>query len=339
MPDIAGNSLGTATQIYLKSSVQNFPDTVTPAANDYYRFNLSNRSSFNLSLTNLTADANVTLLDSTGNPLSINGVPQTSSNPGRFAESINTTLDAGTYYILVSLGNSTGNADYSLNIAINNNLTSDILWRNYATGQDGVWLMNGVSRSAYASLPTVSSLNQKIQGAGDFNQDGQTDIVWRDYANGDNLVWLMNGISRTTTVYIKAVTDPNWQIVGVGDFNGDSKSDLVWQNQSSGQNLVWLMNGLNFSTSIYLPSVTDPNWEINGVGDFNGDNKSDLVWRNQSTGQDLIWLMNGTTLSSKIFIKPVNDPNWSIQEQAILMEMEKPIFSGEISRPVTTLPG
>ncbi|MGA7937333.1 MAG: FG-GAP-like repeat-containing protein, partial [Kovacikia sp.] len=313
MPDIAGNTLGTATPLQLTSSVQIFPDTVTPTANDYYRFNLSNRSSFNLSLTNLTADANVALLDGAGNLLSINGILQNSNNQGTFAESINTILDAGTYYIQVFPGGSTTSADYALNVSISNNLSSNLLWRNYSTGQNVVWLMNGVSLNATGSITTVSDPNWKIQGAGDFNQDGQADILWRNPSTGKNTVWLMNGLTFITSIAINAVTDPNWQIQGVGDFNGDNKADIVWRNYSTGQNAVWLMNGLNFVTSVAISPVTDPNWKIQGVGDFNGDSKADIVWRNYSTGQNAVWLMNGLNFVTSVAISPVTDPNWQIQ--------------------------
>jgi ELWxxDGT repeat protein/VCBS repeat-containing protein len=313
MPDIAGNTLGTATPLNLTSNVQIFPDTVTPTANDYYRFNLSNRSSFNLSLTNLNADANVALLDSAGNLLSINGALQNSANPGTFAESINTVLDAGTYYIQVASGGSTTSADYALNVAISNTLNSNILWRNYSTGQNVVWLMNGVSLSASASVTAVSDLNWKIQGAGDFNQDGQTDILWRNSSTGNNSVWLMNGLTFITSIAITAVADSNWQIQGTGDFDGDNKLDIVWRNYSSGKNSVWLMNGLTLTTSIAVPAVADPNWKIQGVSDFNGDSKPDLLWRNYSTGKNSVWFMNGLTFLTTAAISAVPDSNWQIQ--------------------------
>ncbi|UBF28176.1 tandem-95 repeat protein [Kovacikia minuta CCNUW1] len=313
MPDIAGNTLGTATPLNLTSSIQTFPDTVTPIANDYYRFTLSNRSSFNLSLTDLTADANVSLLDGTGNLLTINGTLQNSTNQGTFAESINTVLEAGTYYIQIAPGGSVTSADYTLNVAIGNNLSSDIVWRNYSTGQDVVWLMNGVSLSASASLPLVKSAALKIQGVGDFNQDGMTDLLWRDYGTGNNVVWLMNGVNYSTAISLPALTNLNWQIQGVADFNGDNKSDIVWRNYSTGQNIVWLMNGLAYSTAIALSSVTDVKWQIQGTGDFNGDNKSDIVWRNYSTGQNLVWLMNGLTYSTAQFITPLTNLSWQIQ--------------------------
>ncbi|PSB23629.1 Ig-like domain-containing protein [Stenomitos frigidus] len=312
MPDIAGNSLGAATALNLTSNVQTFPDIVTPTGNDYYRFTLSHRSSFNLSLTGLSADANVALLNSTGNVLSVNGVLQSSTNTGTLAESINATLDVGTYYIRVGTGASAASANYSLNVSAKSDLRSDILWRNYATGENVVWQVANGSVEAFASLQTITDRNWAIQGGDDFNQDGQTDILWRNYSTGQNAIWLMNGNTFSTSIYINSVGDTNWRINGAGDFNSDGKADIVWRNYSTGQNAIWLMNGTAFSSAIYINPIGDVSWQINGVGDFNSDGKADIVWRNYSSGQNAIWLMNGTAFSSAIYINPIGDVSWQI---------------------------
>ncbi|MBW4695517.1 MAG: tandem-95 repeat protein [Lyngbya sp. HA4199-MV5] len=311
MPDIAGNSLGTATSLSLTSNVQSLPDIVTATANDYYRFTLSHRSSFNLSLNSLSADANIALLSSTGSVLSINSVLQVSSNTGNLAETINTPLDAGTYYIRVAPAASATTADYRLNVSAKSDLKTDILWRNYATGENVTWQISGTSLEAFASLEKSADLNWAMQGSGDFNQDGQADLVWRNYKTGENGIWLMNGTVRTGAVFLESVGDLNWQIQGVGDFNQDGQADLVWRNYKTGENAAWLMNKTVRTGAASFLTIGDPNWHIQGVGDFNGDSKADLVWRNYSTGQNAIWLMNGTTLSTGIFINPVGG-NWII---------------------------
>ncbi|XGV98850.1 MAG: Ig-like domain-containing protein [Leptolyngbya sp. BL-A-14] len=312
MPDIAGNSIGTATSLNLTANVQTLPDIVTSTANDYYRFTLSHRSSFNLSLTSLSADANVALLSSTGSIVSVNGVQQTSSNTGNLSESINTTLDVGTYYIQVTPGASVSSANYSLNVSAAETLRSDILWRNYATGENVVWQVAGTSLEAFASLDPLADSNWAIQGSGDFNRDGQSDIVWRNYKTGENAVWFMNGAVRTSATYIQPLGDLNWQIQGVGDFNQDGQSDLVWRNYKTGENAVWFMNGAVRTSATYIQPVGDSNWHIQAAGDFNSDGKPDLVWRNYSTGQNAIWLMNGTICTTGISVNPIGDTNWKI---------------------------
>ncbi len=311
MPN-AGNSLGTATFINLNSTVQTFQDTVTSAANDYYRFILSNRSSFNLSLTGLSADANVALLNSAGNPLSLNGVPQSSTNTGTFSESINAVLDAGTYYIRVFPGTPNTSADYNLNVSISNHLSTDILWRNYATGQNVAWFMNGTGIEAVGSLLPVGDLNFAIQGTGDFNRDGQTDIIWRNDSTAQTVIWLMNGTGLDSVVNLDPPVAPGWQVAGTGDFNLDGNTDILWRNSVTGETSFWLMNGTSLRSTAQLNPLVDSSWQIQGVGDFNKDGKPDILWRNYSTGENVVWFMNGTNLSSVGFLFAVGDLNWRI---------------------------
>ncbi|MEH2246565.1 PPC domain-containing protein [Nostoc sp.] len=63
--------------------------------NDYYVFTLSNDSNFSISISALSADADLQLLDSFGTLI------QRSSNSGTNTDSISRNLSAGTYYALV----------------------------------------------------------------------------------------------------------------------------------------------------------------------------------------------------------------------------------------------
>jgi Calpain family cysteine protease/Bacterial pre-peptidase C-terminal domain len=63
--------------------------------NDYYSFKLSDRSSFNVELTGLSANLNLKVLDSNGS------IVAGSYNRRKSDESINVTLEAGEYYIEV----------------------------------------------------------------------------------------------------------------------------------------------------------------------------------------------------------------------------------------------
>ncbi|TRU51324.1 MAG: peptidase S8, partial [Microcystis aeruginosa Ma_QC_Ch_20071001_S25] len=65
--DLAGNTLDTARVIAVGSSTTSYTDWVgSTDTNDYYRFSLANSGNFNLSLTGMTADADVQLLNSSG---------------------------------------------------------------------------------------------------------------------------------------------------------------------------------------------------------------------------------------------------------------------------------
>ena len=40
----------------------------------------------------------------------------------------------------------------------------DIVLRNYATGQDAIWIMNGTALSTIVDLPALTNLNYEIAG-------------------------------------------------------------------------------------------------------------------------------------------------------------------------------
>ena len=69
--DYAGNTRSTARNVGTLTGAQSFSDWVGSAdTNDYYKFNVGTQSNFSLSLTGLSADANVQLLNSSGGVIS-----------------------------------------------------------------------------------------------------------------------------------------------------------------------------------------------------------------------------------------------------------------------------
>jgi len=96
--------LDSAAQLRINTNKIISNDTLSAfEANDLYSFNLKGRSSFNLSLDGLSADADVKLLqDKNANgKFDKNETIASSKNGGRLAESISTDLAAGNYYIEV----------------------------------------------------------------------------------------------------------------------------------------------------------------------------------------------------------------------------------------------
>lgn len=306
--DNAGNSLIAAREIQLLngSQIRSFSDRVDPSdLNDYYKFRLQGRSSFGLKLTNNSGNADLELLNSNGSRLNA------STNDGSTSDLINTTLEAGTYYVRVYQGSGAG-ADYSLDFSSQTKLQSDILWRNSISGQNVIWQMNGIAIASGPLITSVPDQNWQIVASGDFNQDSQSDIVWRHSVSGQNVIWYMNGTSIQSGVEITPVTDTNWKIGTAGDFNNDGKVDLVWRNSLSGANVIWFMNGGTIASGIEITPVADRNWQLITSGDFNNDGKADLVWCNAVSGSNVIWLMNGSNIQSGVEITPVRDLNWSL---------------------------
>ncbi|MBW4593451.1 MAG: S8 family serine peptidase [Brasilonema angustatum HA4187-MV1] len=108
--DYAGDSLQNARQITLHSKAKNYSDWVGISdTNDYYKFALKTRSDFKLGLSGLSDDAQVQLLDGNGNTLG------SSLNVGITNQSINRTLNPGTYYVRV---NSYDNSESFYNLSL-----------------------------------------------------------------------------------------------------------------------------------------------------------------------------------------------------------------------------
>ena len=189
---------------------------------------------------------------------------------------------------------------------------ADILWRNTATGDIALWLMNGRSIASSGTIYAGASPDWQIVGVGDFNGDGKSDLLWRNVVTGDIAFWMMNGgtVLSSGTVYPGAA--PEWQIIGVADFNGDGKADILWRNLSTGDVAIWLMNGTTITSGGTIVPGLDPNRQLAGLGDLNGDGKADILWRNTSTGDITLWIMNGTTKVSESLVIAGASPDWQI---------------------------
>src|SRR6266480_1200270 len=190
---------------------------------------------------------------------------------------------------------------------------SDILWRNSATGEDYLWLMNAQAIVSQGSLTTLGDPAWQIQGTGDFDGDGRADILWRNLSTGENYIYLMNGWTIAAQGLVNAVSDQAWQVKGIGDFDGDGRADILWRNSSTGENYIWLMNGLSTASQGSVNFV-DPAWQVKGIGDFDGDGKADILWRNSSTGENYLYLMNGWTIAARGLVNIVEPSSfWELK--------------------------
>jgi hypothetical protein len=145
---------------------------------------------------------------------------------------------------------------------------TDIVWRNDATGDTYVFLMNGLAVAGEGYLRTVANLDWDIVAVADLDGDGRADIVWRNGASGEDYLFPMAGLAiRATEGYLRTVSDLTWHIVGVGDYNGDGISDIFWRNDTTGDTYVFLMNGLSVADEGYLRTVADQQWQVIGLVD------------------------------------------------------------------------
>jgi RHS repeat-associated protein len=107
--DGAGNTLDTARNLGILTGTQTINDSVSNAdLKDIFRFQLTDSSDFSLLLNGLTADADVQLLDSSGNLIT------GSSQEGTTPEAISIKLNPGVYYVEVD--NHSGDTEYNLQL-------------------------------------------------------------------------------------------------------------------------------------------------------------------------------------------------------------------------------
>jgi hypothetical protein len=86
--------------------------------------------------------------------------------------------------------------------------------RNYTTGQNALWLMNGTSLQSIVDLPALANTNYRIDAVGDFDGDGKPDIVLRNYSTGQNALWLMDGTTLRTISDLPWLVNVAYEITG-----------------------------------------------------------------------------------------------------------------------------
>ncbi len=174
-----------------------------------------------------------------------------------------------------------------------------IFWRNYWTGDNQVWVMNGTQVNSVIPLLSVAP-NWAVAGLGDFNGDGKTDILWRETTEGHIGIWAMDGTHLLSTQSVfPALISPDWQIAGIADLNQDGKTDILWRHPDTGHTGAWLMDGTQLSVSTAIGTVGG-DWQLRGSSDFNRDGHADLLWYYPPTGAVGTWFMEGATFSSAL---------------------------------------
>jgi hypothetical protein len=91
---------------------------------------------------------------------------------------------------------------------------TDILYRNTATGQVYMMLMNGTSTIGAGIVYVEPNLNWKVISVGDYNGDGKADILYRNYSTGQVYLVQMNGLSQTGANIVYTEPNLNWLLLG-----------------------------------------------------------------------------------------------------------------------------
>src|SRR5947207_465739 len=191
---------------------------------------------------------------------------------------------------------------------------SDVLWRNSATGEDYVWLMNAQAIVSQGSLTTLGDPAWQIQGTGDFDGDGKADILWRNAPTGENYIWLMNGLTIASQGSVNVV-DPTscWRAQARRVVDDGSRAGMPCRNPTTGEICLLYVSGLSTAAQGNV-NVVDPAWQVQGIGDFDGDGKADILWRNPSTGENYLYLMNGWTIAARGLVNIVEPSSfWELK--------------------------
>jgi Domain of unknown function (DUF1906) len=172
--------------------------------------------------------------------------------------------------------------------------TSDILFRNNASGDTGFYQINNGASAGWRDIG-ASSTAYGIVGTGDFYGTGTSDILYRNNASGDtgfyqisngaNIGW--HDIGASSTAY---------SVVGVGDFTGTGTDDILYRNNASGDTGFYqIVNGANIGWHDIGASSTA--YIVVGVGDFTGSGTDDILYRNNTSGDTGFYeIVNGANV-------------------------------------------
>ncbi|MFN5971304.1 MAG: S8 family serine peptidase, partial [Microcystis sp.] len=240
--DLAGNTLATARDITIGATTSTYSDFVgSTDTNDYYRFSLGTSSNFSLNLTGLSADADVSLLDSNGSVIT------SSTNGSNISESITRQLNAGTYYIRVYPYS--GSTNYDLSLAAASVTIPDNAGNTLATARD---ITIGATPTSYSDFVGSTDTNDYYR----FSLGTTSDFSLN-----------LTGLSADADV---SLLDSNGSVI-TSSTNGSNISESITRQLSAGTYYVRVYpysgsTNYNLSLSATTATVTPGYSAISGYG-------------------------------------------------------------------------
>ncbi len=151
----------------------------------------------------------------------------------------------------------------------------------------------------------VEDPNWSIQGAADFNGDGNTDLLLRNSIADQTIVWYLDSEQNILSEAIvgRGFQDENWKIIATNDFNADGTADMLLRHAQSNELLVLQLDGVQIEAE-YLAGriIPDSNWHVEGSRDFNNDGHADLLIRNSLIQRSVLWLMENGQIQHEILV-------------------------------------
>jgi Bacterial pre-peptidase C-terminal domain len=229
--DLAGNTQASGRNLGILNGSATVSEFVNSAdANDFYRFSLSGTSNFSLSLNGLTADADVQLLNNSGQVIA------SSILGGANAESITRNLAAGNYAVRVySVG--TASTNYNLNLSSSLTTTVDTAGNTTTTARN----IGNLSGDRFTFRDAVSSVDRNDFYRLSINPTSSLNVQ-------------LNGLTADADV---EVLDSNGRVVAasrLGGTNAESiniSADTIRQNGTDYFVRVYQFNGnTNYNLSV-----------------------------------------------------------------------------------------
>ena len=164
---------------------------------------------------------------------------------------------------------------------INRDGKGDVIWRNYLTGENGVWYMgaaaNGEQRIGLGYFEKLADTNWQISAVADFNSDGYVDLVWHHPTAGWYSIWYMGGdgtkrVDFVTPLFNGAAVVPNggWRMRGAADANRDGTPDIYWHHETTRDVAIWYMadGGRTIARFTTLAPKPDAPWTLSKGSEY-----------------------------------------------------------------------
>ncbi|BBD65961.1 hypothetical protein NIES4072_03600 [Nostoc commune NIES-4072] len=297
--DQAPNGYTSAKNIGTLNNSQSFNEFVGNIdTDDYYKFNLNNNSQFNLNLSGLIDNADVQLLNSSGNAI------QTFNQTGNTPEVVSTVLNAGTYYIRIfTLG--LANTFYNLNV--NASPQTKLLQVN-PTGSSDPDNFTALSSTLYFTA------NDGTTGVQLWKSDGNTNTRLSNITgfNPSNLIVFNNKLYFTATdsTFGTELWESNGtSVTRVSDINSGSGNSnpgnlTIAGNQlffsaidSSNTRKLWVYNGTNLRLVDVNPGFATTN-AVNSPSTFTTAFNNRLFFTAKNNSQ--VWSTDGTVAGTQV---------------------------------------
>jgi pimeloyl-ACP methyl ester carboxylesterase len=260
--NIAGKILGKPREVGLTSGLQKFTGTLSYLNPfDDYSFTVNSRSSFNLSLSGLDANADVKLLNNRGEVL------QTSTQLGTSSESLFISLNTGRYNIRVYSGTET-TTNYNLSLSATPSM-KDLEVDGISVRDD-----NDITFQVRGSTGKIVNLNQALDSTRD----------WQDRDLGRYVKAMTyetsTPITEPLTTNSNSVSDPNGTLFTAtnwGAFNDKTESNLDAIGFSDDQNDFIRFSVTNNRTNVHLQlSDLSANADLQLIRDLNNNGSVDI---------------------------------------------------------------